>query len=174
MNLSACLAHTLRQARAGQGHTGNSTPLTRLRKCRVPAKTSERSEGGGASGHWCPHQGAAPPHQGLGSQDSQGGPTSGSPAPTPPRPGQGASRSPEKAAPRVTQALSPRRGQMRSLTSADRMKGTGLGENKAAANLLFWALCELAPFPASPPLNGPPRPFRSSEGFSRDGEWSAN
>lgn len=69
--------------------------------------------------------------------------------------GQGVSRSPEKAAPRVTQALSSRRGQMRSLTTArpherDREKR----KNKASANLLFWALCKLAPFPAyHPPLN---------------------
>lgn len=68
----------------------------------------------------------------------------------------GASRSPEKAARRVTQAPSPQRGQMRSLTSArpherDREKR----KNKASANLLFWALCKLARFPANrPPLNG--------------------
>lgn len=86
-----------------------------------------------------------------GSQNSCCGPTSGRGASSSPLGrARGVSRSPEKAASRVTRALSPRRGQMRCLTSADRMKGTGEGKNKATANLLFWALCELAPFPASP------------------------
>lgn len=69
-------------------------------------------------------------------------------------------------------------GTTRSLTSPRlHERGKKAGE-QSWANLLFGALCKLAPFPAyhSPIERGqaPPQFFRSPDGFSGAGEWRAN
>lgn len=151
------IAASTAAAEGGRGPAGAFAPSHKTLDVRV--------EGGGASGGlWCPTSGPGP------APPTRPGPARPGLPERPPRPhlrlprphpplgdrARGASRSPEKAARRVTQAPSPQRGQMRSLTSArpherDREKR----KNKASANLLFWALCELARFPAyRPPLNG--------------------